>query len=261
MTHQEAKQILSVYRPGSADADDAEFAEALALARRDAELRRWFEDHCSVNDALRTRFRQFAVPEGLKEQIISEHRARNVLVWWRQPAVLAAAAALAVLLGIAALWTRSNPDNGKEESFATYRHRMVSSVLRSYTMTLETNDMDQIRAHLAERQAPTNYVLPPALERSATAGCGVLSWQDKRVSMVCFRTGKPLGPGEKSDLFLFVVDRNALPDAPTTNVPVIAQVNKLVTASWSVGDKTYVLATPGDEPFIRRYFDEASRPL
>jgi uncharacterized membrane protein YbaN (DUF454 family) len=253
VTSQEAKEILSVYRPGSVDANDAEFAEALALARQDAELGRWFDDHCAVYHALRTRFRKIAVPEGLKEQILSEHRARSVVVWWRAPAVLAAAAAVALLAAMAALWLNLRPDRPAPENFAAYRSRMVKAVLRNYAMTLETNDLNQIRAHLAQRQAPMDYVLPGALERTATAGCGVLSWQDKRVAMICFRTGKPLGPGQKSDLFLFVVDRNALPDAPAGGTPEITRVNKLVTASWSVGDKTYVLAAPGDESLIRRY--------
>jgi hypothetical protein len=253
VTRQEAKEVLSVYRPGSADADDAEFAGALALARQDAELGRWFDEHCAVHNAIRIRFRQIVVPESLKEQIISEHKARSVVVWWRQPPVLAAAAALALLVGIAALWLNSSPDKPAPENFATYRSRMVKAVLRNYAMTLETNDLNQIRAHLAQRQAPTDYVLPTALVQAATAGCGVLSWQDKRVAMICFLTGKPLGPGLKSDLFLFIIDRSSLPDAPTENLPRITKVNKLMTASWSSGDKVYVLGGFGDEDFIRKY--------
>ena len=243
-----------MYRPDSADANDAEFAEALALVRQDAELGRWFDEHCAIHRAIRTRFSQIAVPEGLKEQIVSEHRARAAVAWWRQPSLLAAAAVIALVLGVAALWLRSGGDNLEQENFATYRSRMVKAVLRNYAMTLETNDPNQIRTHLAQRQAPTDYVLPKALEQTATAGCGVLPWQDKRVAMICFLTGKPLGAGEKSDLFLFIVDRGTLPDAPSGNAPEIARVNKLITASWSDGDKTYVLAAPSDEASIRKYF-------
>ena len=53
-------------------------------------------------------------------------------------------------------------------------------------------------------------------------GCGVLKWQDQPVAMVCFRTGKPLAPGAKSDLFLFVIDRKSLPDLRATTVPEFA---------------------------------------
>jgi len=254
VTKREAKEILLLYRPRSADEDAAEFADALAFARQDAELGRWFDEHCAVHSAIRTRFKQIAVPEGLKQQIISEHKARSVIVWWRQPAVFAAAAAIAILVGAAAIWLNSRSNISAPENFAIYRSRMVKAVLRNYAMTLETSDPNQVRAHLSQNDAPADYVLPAALEKTATVGCGVLSWQDKRVAMVCFLTGKPLAAGQKSDLFLFVVDRNAVPDAPESAVPEIRRVSKLVTASWSSGRKAYVLAMPGDEKLLRQYF-------
>ena len=42
MNRDEAMFILSAYRPGGADAHDAQFAEALDLAKQDAELAAWF---------------------------------------------------------------------------------------------------------------------------------------------------------------------------------------------------------------------------
>lgn len=256
MTQQQAKEILIAYQPWAADANGPELAEALALARQDAELGRWFEEHCRAQEAIRKQFRQIPVPAGLKEQIISEHKARSAVVWWRRPVTLAAAAAVAVLIGIAAWWLRPAPDIADELSTATYRSRMMGQVLRAsvYAMTLETNDLNQIRAHLAQQRAPADFVLPEKLAQAPLAGCGVLKWQGKQVSMICFLTGKPLPPGDKSDLFLFVVDRAALPDAPATNTPDFNPERKqVITATWSVGDKTYVLATEGDVDFIRRY--------
>lgn len=254
MTHQQAKEILSAYRPW-ADANDPEFAEALALARREAELGRWFDEHCAVQSALRERFRQIAVPTGLKEQIISEQHARSKVVWWRRPVspMLAAAAVVVMAIGIAVLWLRPPSVPAEKLNTATFRSRMEGQVLRNYTMTRETEDLNEIRTDLAQQQAPADFVLPGKLAQTALAGCGVLSWQDKRVSMICFRTGKPLPPGDKSDLFLFVVDRTALPDAPTTSTPEINPGTRLITATWTVGNKTYVLATEGDAEFIRQY--------
>jgi hypothetical protein len=42
-------------------------------------------------------------------------------------------------------------------------------------------------------------------------------------------------------LFLFVLRRNAVADAPPT-APASAQVNKLATLSWTRGDNVYLLA-------------------
>ncbi|HUK81872.1 MAG TPA: hypothetical protein VLZ12_04490 [Verrucomicrobiae bacterium] len=51
------------------------------------------------------------------------------------------------------------------------------------------------------------------------------------------------------DTWLFVVKRADLPDAPIT--PAFAQHGKIVTASWTADGLTYILATEGDEAFLR----------
>ena len=88
MNRDEAKTILLLYRPGTADADDPQIAEALALAKQDPELARWLEEHCARQEALRAKFRQITVPAGLKEQIISEQAARSKPAFRRPGAVL-----------------------------------------------------------------------------------------------------------------------------------------------------------------------------
>lgn len=242
MTPQQAKQILLAYRPWANDAQDPEVAAALAVCRQDAELAKWFEQHCALQNAIRAGFRKMPIPEGLKEQILSEHRPRNVMVWWRQPQVLAAAAVVAILISIASLWLAIPRHSEEDLSLAGFRSRMVKTALRTYAMDLETNDVAQVRAYLAQRQSHADYVLPKNLERTETVGCGALTWQGRPVAMVCFRTGKPLGPGTKSDLFLFVIERQALPAGNRSNAPEFATVSKLITASWEAGDKVYLLA-------------------
>ena len=251
MTPQQAKHILLTFRPWAKDNRDAEIVEALALCQRDAELARWFENHCAVQNAIHERFNQVPRPEGLKEQILSEYKSWVEMIWWRQPAMLAAAATLAILVALGSLWLTTRRPASEEVSFASYRSRMVRTALRTYGMDLETNDVAQIRTYLAQHQAPADYVLPKNLAPTPSVGCGVLKWQDQPVAMVCFRTGKPLAPGAKSDLFLFVIDRKALPGLRVSNVPEFASVNKLVTASWIAGERVYLLAG-FDEASLRR---------
>lgn len=253
MTPQQAKQILLNFRPWIKDVPDPEEGAARALCRQDADLARWFENHCAVQTAIHARFNQLPVPEGLKEQILSEYKSRAGMVWWRQPALLAAAAALAILVSLGSLWLSTPRQPNEEVSFAAYRSRMVRTALRAYSMDLETNDVAQIRSYLAQHQAHADYTLPRNLDQTSSVGCGVLSWQGKPVTMVCFRTGKSLAPGAKSDLFLFVIDQEDLPNPPRVNTPTFAAVSTLVTASWSEGGKVYVLATP-DESDLRHRF-------
>ena len=256
MNVNEAKTILLLYRPGTADAEDPQIAGALALAKREPELARWLEGHCARQEALRAKFQQIIVPAGLKEQIISESAARAVTVArQRRNTVFAAAAAMAaVVVLLIVLSSFRLPHRQKEDdTLAVYRNQMAGIALRGYGMDFTTNDPEQIRAYLAQNKSPSDYVLPAGLQHATTTGCAVEGWQNAKVSMICFRTGKPLPPNQSSDLWLFVVDRASLKDAPTIGQPRFIAVNRLITAVWAQGDKVYLLGTEGDESTIRKY--------
>jgi uncharacterized membrane protein YbaN (DUF454 family) len=249
VNREEAKNILLLYRPETADAGDPHTAEALALAKRDPELARWLDEHYVRQNALRTKFRQITVPTGLKEQIISEQAAHERMIFWRQKVVLAAAATVAAIIILAPLWFHSRTD----DTLAIYRSRMVSTALRGYAMDLATNNPAQIRAYLAQNHAPANFILPAALQQIAVTGCAIQHWQGAPVSMICFHTGKPPASDEPGDLWLFVIDRTSVKTAPAGVSPEFFKVNRLITAMWTQGDKLYLLGTEGDEQTIRQY--------
>lgn len=250
MNRDEAKTILLLYRPGTADADDPQIAGALGLAKQDPELTRWLVEHCARQEALRAGFRQITAPAGLKEQIISEQAAQEKVIFWRQRAVLAAAAVVAALVVLAPLWFQHREN---EETFAIYRSRMAGVALRSYTMDLATNNPAQVRAYLAQNHAPSDYVLPTPLGKTAVTGCAIEGWLGAKVSMICFRTGKPLPQGQQSDLWLFVIDRSTVKNAPPMGSRQFVQVNKLMTVTWTQGDTLYVLGMEGDEQTLQQY--------
>ena len=251
MNQQEAQQILALYRPGSADANDPAFAEALAFCERDGKLKSWFQAHCDSYHALRSRFKQIPVPAGLKEQILAERKVHTESFQKRRAVfVMAVVMALAMLTGLLYFWFQPP----RETVLSNFQNRMASAALRGYNMDFETNDLQQIRAFLARQNAPADYELPGNLQHTAATGCAIQDWQGSKVSMICFRTGKPLAPGEKSDLWLFVADRAALKDAPKAGAPQFSKVNRLVTATWTQGNRIYFLGTAGEnETTIRRY--------
>jgi len=240
-----AKEILLRYRPGTTDAGDPEVAEALEQARRDPELGHWFTQHQAFHNTIRNRFKQLPVPAGLKEAILAGYRPPVIPVWWQQPAfqALAAAAAIALLIGVGLFWFQPREDR----SFAAFQSRVVRNAQRGYVMEITTTDLAQIRRYLATQGAHADYVLPAPLEKLPGDGGAVLRWNNKTVSMVCFDLGN------HNDLYLFVASRADLPDAPSTSQPQFTKIGKLTAASWSTGDRTYVLAGPGDEQFVRGY--------
>jgi hypothetical protein len=252
MTREEARRTLLLYRPGTADAEEPEIAEALALAKQDAELSRWLDQHCAQQEILRAKVRSIPVPAGLKEQIISE-RPFPAQKRFERRALLLAAASVGVILIVwraAVLWQQPPSD----DTFAIYRHRMVSAALRGYSMDFESGNPEQIRDYLARQKAAENYEVPAGLQKATATGCAIKDWQGAKVAMLCFRAGPPAAAVGKSDIWLFVVDRASVKDAPAAGSTEFARVNKLMTATWTQGDKLYLLGAAGDEQEIRRLF-------
>lgn len=252
MTAEKAKEILLGYRPGTDDARDPEVVQALALCGTDAALAQWYREQCACRELLQAKFRNLRAPEGLAQQIVSEQRTRITLPLLRRSALVGVLACLAIAFAVFSMWKYTKPAGNEDLSFNGYRQRMVRTALRAYGMDLETNDVAQVRAYLAVRKAPADFVLPAALAQTPAVGCGVLAWQGRPVTMVCFRTGKPLEVGSKSDLFLFVINGSDLQDSAEILDKSFAQVSQLATASWREGDKVYVLAAFAEEDLTRR---------
>jgi hypothetical protein len=253
MTTDQAKQILQLYRPGTADATDPTFAEALEACERDAELKQWFSNHCSLYAAIRAKFKKIPVPEGLKEQIIAERQVHRATPTWQKAVLVAGVVAMAALAIIT-----FGPDFGPREphDFAAYRDYMGSVAIRGYGMDKYSSDLDEIRTYLAEKKAIADYVLPTNLEKNVKAlGCVATTWQGKPVTMVCFQTGRtvdPLNPNAP-DLWLFISDKTIASGAPKASAPKFEKASELITANWTVGNRTYVLATKGDEQFLGKF--------
>lgn len=243
MNTDQAREILMLYRPGTADAEDPDIIEAMAVARRDPDLARWFEQHAAFQSAMRASFRQIAVPDHLKLELLAGRKIIRPPAWWQSPAWLAAAAVVVIALGLAALWLRpAVPDR-----FANFQEMMVSKAENvAYAMDWPTNDMRALRTALAGRGAPANYEVPKGLARLQLTGGAALTWRANPVSMVCFDRG------DKQMVFLFVMKRSALKDPPPEK-PLVAKIDALTTVSWTSGDQAYLLAGPEEANFLQKY--------
>jgi len=246
MTPTQAKQILLLYRPGTQDGEDPEVAEALKLAEEDPALREWFAEHQAFQTAVRAKFQEIRAPEQLRIALSrSQKVVRPPLQFWQRPLWIAAAAIFVALLMLTALYLRpAIPDR-----FAFYRESMVSAAVRMYGMDIETKDPNQLRQFIAQRGAPADYDLTKRLAKLQLKGGGLLRWRGNPVTMVCFDRGTG------DTLFLFVMKRSALKDPPAQNAQAasLAQVDGLMTASWTNGADTYLLAGPAEPDFARKY--------
>jgi hypothetical protein len=242
VTLPEAKRILLLYRPHAVESDNRELAQALELARQDDELREWFEEHCAFQKTVHQKLCQVPVPADLKQRILSGRKIIHVH-WWQQPRWLAAAAAVILLAALGPILL----SRGRLDKFDDYRNRMVGSALRHYGMEVVTNNLEGVRQFMAQHGAPADYQIPKPLTQLTVTGGGQLKWRSNPVSMVCFDRGS----GQM--VFLFVMNQAAVKDAPSRPAPEMKQVSKLATASWTQGDKAYILATEGELSSLRSY--------
>jgi hypothetical protein len=209
MNRDQAKEILLRYRPGRDDATDPQVAEALMLVDWDPELARWFEQQQRADAAIR--------------------------------AGLAAAAAI-LLAGAISGWVYWREVNG----WSAYRAEMVHYVSNSYNMYIKANNFDELRQVLAERQWPTDFIVPDRLQTVTVLGGGAMQWKGHKVALACMKQNN-------RNLWLFVIDKAGLPNAPDVETPRLEIINDMPTAAWSQGGNAYLLTARADEAFLKKY--------
>jgi hypothetical protein len=241
MNRIEAMRILASWRPGVDDSDPF-FAEALAFAQADPELLWWVEEERARYAAIRGKLLEIEPPKDLARTIIAG-RPIPMRPAWSGRQILQLAAAIILLAGVAFYWLRPGPRN----DIATYEKYLTRVVAQGYRMSLESNDPARIRRFLASNQAPADYAVTAALERATPLGCATLSWNGNPVTMLCFRDR----PGR--DVYLFVVDREAIPKRTPNPSPRIEQFGDYSAATWESGGKTYVLTVRGEPDVVQSY--------
>jgi hypothetical protein len=188
------------------------------------------------------------VPFGLKQRILAEQKVARPDFGWRKPALIAAAAAV-IVLGALSAWTfQRSTRNGLN----AYRTEMVRYVSTSYSSTfIKATSIDELRQVLARRKWPSDFIIPDRLQSVTVIGGGAVEWNGHKVALACMKEGR-------RGLWLFVIEKSALPDAPTTETPQVKEVESAPTAAWSQDGKTYLFTVQGDEAFLRKYLPPTS---
>jgi hypothetical protein len=250
MDRNEAKKILALYRPGVMDDPDPRLTEALDQLQRDPELAAWFDQHCAVFQAIRAKLKEIPVPEDLRRKIVADDVTANRILPLTGR-ILAVAALAAMVLVTAIIWVKFAPRS--EFTFNGYRDRMARKVQRAYFMEMMSKDQMGIRDYFHRKGAPSDYVLPKNLQKLPGEGGAVFTWNNHQVSLLCLDGASG---GGKNDLYLFMANRAVLPGSPFPDgKPVFKPVNQLMTMTWTVGDRVYLLAGAGDEKTLAKYLE------
>jgi len=245
MNNQEAKLILQAYRLGGQDAANPQFHEALEQLKRDPELADWFAQERAIETRVQAKIREAMKPPAhLKADLLTQGRIVRPRAWWQQPKWLAAAASVAVLGIVGAVWSWQR----REPEFAAFRQAMVQNALHAKEhVSFETHKLADIQHWLKNRNMDTNFDLPVGLRANQTEGCRVVDWNGHKVTLICY-----VFDG-KDHLDLFVLDGVPLRGFTPSQTPQFAQADGLMTATWTQGRKTYLLTASGGEAVLRKY--------
>ena len=243
MNNQEAQLILRSYRPGGEDASDPMMAEALEQARHDPELQKWIAHEQAVDASIQGKLRAaVVVPPELKANLLALQKIAQKKSRWRWPIWLAAAASVALLLGISALRLRP----GSSDQLDSFRQAMVRYSMEKHEhVAFETSDITKIKLWLQSRDMKPDLDLPGGLRGQPTKGCRVVDWNGQKVALICF----VLPDGNHVDFF--AMDRADFPSLARNRAPLFAQTGVLMTAAWIKGSQVYLLTGTGDKILIK----------
>ena len=259
MSNNEAKFILSAYRPGGRDAADPAMTQALAQAKSDPALGAWFAREQAHDAAVAWKLRAVVPPAGLREAILTGARMSGRgeradggasagpkgaptprRAWWAQPVWLAAAAAVAVLVSLA-VW-RMAPVRGEAfEEFA------VNFVDKGFLLQKHGADVAALKTWLGEQHGPLPEALPAKFAELRALGCRTLRFKGQDVSLLCFERGG-------KEFHVFVARREGVDAAGADRAPrfLDGQKGGHVAATWADAKNRYVLVSDAKLEAVRQ---------
>lgn len=250
MDNEQAKLILSAYRPGGQDASEPFFAEALEQARLDPELGAWFTEQRRLDQLAHDALRAQTPPDGLRESLLLDRKIVGTTPFNRlrvRPARLVAiAAAVIFLFGISLLLKPGfhQPSSMDRQQFAEAIYELKQEGKMS--LGKMASNPEELKAWLAAKGSPHDFTIPGSLENMEGIGCQTFVLNGAKVSLLCFMLDK------NQMVHLFVIDEGAITDPPGAN-PIITKKGNAVAATWSSGGRTFLMTgTNLDEATLRR---------
>jgi anti-sigma factor RsiW len=242
VNNDEAKLILSAYRPGGEDANDARFAEALAQAGRDPELAAWFKEQRRFDSAISDALEAVPPPGDLRAKILAGGRVSRSQVWSTPRRILALAAGIVLLAALAGIWFNRSAGLDRWQRDALAIIPMFGTGAEHFD--LENKDPSVLQQWLQTQNAPAPDAMPVALQTLPALGCKTIRSGGHAVSIICFqmRTGE--------FIHLVVTEQGTL-SRPPPSAPRFVQEDGWRTASWSAHGRAYMLATKASERELR----------
>ena len=184
MTNEQAKFILSGYRPNGQDTSDPSVVEALKQAKLDPQLADWFAKEQAHAASVAAKLQEIAPPPDLRSAILAGSRvsgdgaARGP---WARIVGYAAAACLLAALGFLGYRSSMDPTQGNRLAAFAIRDAHASPHGSSGTLT------NIVRTALADDALALSAEVPIDYEALLDSGCRTVDLDGQDVIEVCFR--------------------------------------------------------------------------
>lgn len=241
MNNEEAKFILQGYRPNGTDATEATVREALDQVRRDPALSSWFARQQAFDAAVSAKLGEVPPPAGLREAILAGGRVSTAnsgqASWWRSPAILAAAASVAVILtATLALWP-------KQAVAGTGLAEYVLADSSEPTPHMGFHGTDALVTLLGDPANRLSRGLPVSFDALKKGGCRTVTYEGREVLEVCFSRG--------GIWFHAYIGRRA--DFPAVaGSPTFMDKDGSSVASWADDTHVYLIASKAGRAALQR---------
>lgn len=231
MKNEEAKFILSAYRPNGQDASDATFSAALEQAKSDPALAKWFEFEQKFDRAMTAKLGDIVPPAGLRAAILAGSRVSGSdqeRVWWHQPKWLALAAGVLVLLSVGALLRPNRVDAQELAKFA-----LNDTAHEGHSGHGDANEA--LQETLSNPAVPLGQGVKVDFAALKATGCRTIRFGGHDLLEVCFkRDGKWF--------HCYIGQRADFPTALALGAsPAFTSSDKLCCASWADTEHVYVV--------------------
>ncbi|HSI08157.1 MAG: hypothetical protein ACAH89_04660 [Rariglobus sp.] len=240
MNTTEAKFILQARRPDGSDDAEPRFAEALEQARRDPALGEWLAREQAFDAAVAAKLRAVQPPADLRSSILAGARASRPVAFWRRPQVLALAASVAIVCGVALAWPAMRPSAtvdqlalGVMTEVSSSEHHSAMPSPRGELRTLLTDPGTRLAAGL-----PLNF------EQLKADGCRSLKIGGRDVLEVCFERGG-------SGFHIYVAKHG---DFKGEGAPMFRERGTLASVAWTDAQHAYVLVSGDGAAALRSIF-------
>ena len=234
MNNQEAKFILSGYRPNGGDAGDEMFGDALRQAQQDPALAAWFAREQAYDQAVAARLAEIAPPAELRADILAGVRAskRSPRRRWSVPAWAGVAAAVMVGAAVAFWPVPLAPVPDRLADFAFQDMGRDHDGMHGETASA-------LQARLSDPRTRLGEGVPLDFAALKTTGCRTLAFRGHSVLEVCFQR-------EGSWFHFYVVRSEDFPDLPAGGKPRIVHRDGLYAASWADPARGFHYVVVGD---------------